>query len=98
MEDETPAEMDVTESYDEYKQAINKLLEGVSGRDRRVVFLSFGIGLPRALTPKEIAEQEGLSMARVSQIRLQALAKMRENAAKYGTDAGDLFDCCTRFR
>lgn len=98
MEDETPAEMDVTEAYDDYKATINKLLEGVSGRDRRVVLLAYGIGLPRALTPKEIADQEGLSVARVSQIRLQALAKMRENAAKHEVDAGNLFSCCTKFR
>ena len=98
MEDETPAEMDVTESYDEYKGVINKLLEGVSGRDRRTLLFSYGIGLPRALTPREIADNEGLSIARVSQIRLQTLAKMRQNAAKYEIDPGLLFECCTKFR
>lgn len=98
MEDETASDMDVTEAYDDYKAAINKLLKGVSGRDRRVVLYGFGIGLPRPLTPKEIAENEDLSIARVSQIRLQALAKMRENAAKYEIDPGLLFDCCAKFR
>ena len=98
MEDETASDMDVTEAYDDYKVAINKLLEGVTGRDRRVTLFSFGIGIPRPLTPKEIAEQEGLSIARISQVRLQALAKMRENAAKYEIDPGLLFECCSKFR
>ena len=98
MEDDTATDMDVTEAYDDYKSAINKLLEGVTGRDRRVVLYSFGVGIPRPLTPKEIAEQEGLSIARISQVRLQALAKMRENAAKYEIDSGLLFECCSKFR
>lgn len=98
MEDNTATNMEVVESYDEYKATINKLLDGVSGRDRRVLLFSYGIGLPRALAPKEIADQEELSVARVSQIRLQALAKMRENAARYEIDPGPLFGCCTKFR
>lgn len=98
MEDEMASDMDVMEAYDDYKASLNKLLEGVSGRDRRVLLASFGIGLPRALTPKEIADQEELSIARISQVRLQALAKMRENAAKYEIDSGMLFACCTKFR
>lgn len=98
MEDETSSDMDVIEAYDDYKAAINKLLEGVAGRDRRVLLFSFGIGIPRPLTPKEIAEQENLSIARISQVRLQALAKMRENAAKYEIDPGLLFECCSKFR
>lgn len=98
MEDDSVTEMEVVEAYDDYKAIIHKLLEGVSGRDRRALLYSYGIGLPRPLTPKEIADQEGLSIARVSQIRLQALAKMRENAAKYEIDPAFLFNCVTKFR
>lgn len=98
MEDTTATDMEVIEAYDDYKAVINKLLEGVSGRDRRALLFSYGIGLPRPLTPKEIADQENLSIARVSQIRLQALAKMRENAAKYEIDPAILFENCAKFR
>lgn len=98
MESDEHSELDVIEAYDDYKAAINKLLEGVSGRDRRVLLLRYGIGLPRALTPKEVADNEGLSVARISQLLLGALAKMRENATKYGIDAATLFDDCTKFR
>lgn len=98
MHDETNSDMDVMESYDEYKNTLNKLLEGVGVRDRAVTLLSFGIGVPRPLLPKEIAEKQGLSVARISQVRLNTLNKMRENAAKYEIDPSFLFECCSKFR
>lgn len=98
MEDDTTTELEVTESYDEYKSALNKLLEGVNTRDRTTLLSKYGIGLPRPLTPKEISNKLNLSVARVSQICLNVLAKMRENATKYDIDPSFLFDCCTKFR
>lgn len=98
MEDDTDTDLNVTESYDEYKAGLNKLLEGVGSRDRAVLLKRFGIGMPRPLTPQEISVMEGLSVARISQICLNTLAKMRANAAKYDIDEATLFESTTHFR
>jgi RNA polymerase primary sigma factor len=98
MEAEDNTDLDVLEAYDEYKDKLNKLLEGVSGRDRRVLLSKYGVGLPRPLLPKEIADNEGLSIARISQVVLCVLNKMRENAAKYEIDPAFLFEACSKFR
>lgn len=98
MEDDTEDELHVVESYDFFKEQLNKLLEGVSNRDRTVMLLRYGIGTPRSLTPKEISDRMGLSIARVSQLTVQVMQKMRENASKYEIDPGPLFAACSNFR
>ena len=52
----------------------------------------FGIGLPRPLLPKEIADQEGLSIARISQIFRTVIDQMQKNQVKYNIDPNVLFD------
>lgn len=64
------------------RQMLSKLMSGVPVRDRRIFLEKFGIGLPRPMQPKEIAEQEDLSIARVSQIFQQVMNTMKENAEK----------------
>ena len=98
MEADDHTDLEVVEAYDDYKNTLNKLLEGVSGRDRRVLLYRYGIGLTRPMLPKEIADSEGLSVARISQVLLGVLAKMRENAAKYEIDPAFLFEACSKFR
>lgn len=98
MEADDHTDLEVIEAYDDYKNTLNRLLEGVSGRDRRVLLYRYGIGLVRPMLPKEIADSEGLSVARISQVLLGVLAKMRENAAKYEIDSAFLFEACSKFR
>lgn len=98
MEDDEKAELNIIESYDEYKDALSKMLEGINARDRFCLLSKFGIGFPRPLTPKEIAEEQGLSLARVSQLCISALQKMRKNAAKYDIDPSSLFEAVQNFR
>lgn len=98
MEDETETDLNITEAYDHFKENMNKLLDGVPNRDRTVILLRYGIGVPRSLTPKEIADKLDLSVARISQISVLVMQKMRENATKYGIDPATLFDACTKFR
>ena len=78
--DDTEANIDEQEDMISFKIELNKLLEGVNNRDRRILFKSFGIGLPRSMEPREIAESEDLSVARVSQIIQDCLTKMKKNA------------------
>ena len=86
IEDDTNTDMDISEAYDVFKGGLMKLLEGVKPRDRNIFLKKFGIGLPRPMLPKEIADQEGLSIARVSQIFQTVLEQKQRNQLKYNID------------
>lgn len=81
---ETPSDGYDEIEYSDKRMMIRDILEAlmhnVTTRDRRIFLKKFGVGLPRPLQPKEIAQQEDLSIARVSQIFQQVLNTMRENA------------------
>lgn len=97
-DDEEFTELEVMEAYDEFRDALNLMLDGVCQRDRVVFLKKFGIGLPRPLLPKEIADQEDLSVARISQIFQNVMTKVRKNCSKYNIDPGPLFESCRKFR
>ena len=80
------------ENYKVFKHALNRLLTGVKSRDRRIVLKKFGIGTIRPLQPNEIAQQEDLSVARVSQIINTTLDAMIANSKKYNIDKEALFE------
>jgi RNA polymerase primary sigma factor len=92
LEDETKNDLDIGESYDIFKEGLNKLLTDVKARDRSIFLKKFGIGLPRPMLPKEIADQEGLSIARVSQIFQSVIEQMQVNQVKYNIDPIALFE------
>lgn len=92
IEDESKTDLDISEAYDTFKEGLNKLLEGVKYRDRSIFLKKFGIGLPRPMLPKEIAEQEDLSIARVSQIFQSVIEQMQLNQAKYNINPNILFE------
>lgn len=98
MLDESNSELDITEAYDEYKETMGRMMEGLSVKERSILLRKFGIGLPRPLTPKEIADIEGLSLARVSQLFQSSIHKIRSNAEKYDIDPTPLFEACAKFR
>ena len=91
IEDESDTDLDVLESYCVFKEGLNKLLEGVKPRDRSIFLKKFGIGLPRPMLPKEIADKEGLSKARVSQIFQSVIEQMQLNSVKYNINPDALF-------
>lgn len=98
LEDDIEPEFEVSEAYVIFKRGLSKLLEGVKPRDRSIFLKKFGIGLPRPMLPKEIAEQEGLSKARVSQIFQTVLEQMQANSVKYNIDSNILFEACRKFK
>ena len=98
LEDETPTDLDTNESYRLFKSYLYKLLEGVKSRDKNIFLKKFGIGLPRPLLPKEIAEQEGLSIARVSQIFQTVAEQMQKNSIKHQIDPNILFDAVRKMQ
>lgn len=90
--DDTKSELEVAEAYLIFKRGLNKLLDGVKPRDRSIFLKKFGIGLPRPMLPKEIADQEGLSKARVSQIFQSVIEQIQANSVKYNVDSSILFE------
>ena len=98
LEDETLSDMEVAEAYDTYKFGLAKLLDGVKPRDRAIFLKKFGIGLPRPMLPKEIADQEGLSIARISQIFQTVIEQIQYNQVKYDIDPNILFSAVKKFR
>lgn len=98
IEDDTKSDLEVSEAYVVFKQGLNKLLEGVKPRDRSIFLKKFGIGLPRPMLPKEIADQEGLSKARVSQIFQSVIEQMQINSVKHNIDSDLLFDAIRKFK
>lgn len=96
LDEEKYSDIEVQEAYDIYKRNLKLLLTGVKSRDRGIFLKKFGIGLPREITPKEIAEQEGLSIARVSQIFQIVEAQIQKNVIKYNIDIDELFDAAKK--
>ncbi len=92
IEDESRTDLDINEAYYTFKNSLKKLLDGVKTRDRVIFLKKFGIGLPRPMTPREISDQEGLSIARISQILQETINHMKLNAQKYEIDPDVLFD------
>lgn len=98
LEDDTKSDLDVAEAYLTFKNGLNKLLEGVKPRDRSIFLKKFGIGLPRPMLPKEIAVQEGLSKARVSQIFQSVIEQIQANSVKHNINSDILFDAIKKFK
>lgn len=98
LEDESSTDLEVAEAYKTYKNGLNLLLDGVKPRDRAIFLKKYGIGLPRPMLPKEIAEQEGLSIARVSQIFQTVAEQMLQNQRKYNVDIDKLFSAVQYFK
>lgn len=93
LPDTTPEHvtMDDTVNRSFFKAKIEQLLDGVSLRDRRILFRSFGIGLPRTMSIKEISDIEGVTQMRVTQIVQSAINTMRKNAMKLNVSENDIF-------
>lgn len=83
MQDDTIGDFEVDEAHTVLRDTIQLLLTGVKLRNKRIIMQRFGIGLPRPMSPKEISEREGISIARVSQIVQLTIDEMKKNYNKY---------------
>ncbi len=96
--EESYSDMEIAEARDVFKSGLNLLLDGVKPRDRSVFLKKFGIGLPRPMLPREIADQEGFSIARVSQIFQTIEQQIQKNQAKYNVDIEKLMEAAKVLR
>lgn len=82
--DDAEDELDAHSNQQIIADKFSKLFEGIDNKVRSIILRKVGIGLPRAMSPKEIAEFEGITTARVSQLFQQGLKRLRLNAEKHG--------------
>lgn len=96
VEDNTISEQERVESKMVFKEGLAKLLDGIKVRDRRILMQKFGIGYPRPMTPKEISQIENLSIARISQIVMNSIEKMKKNQEKWQVDPSIMYQACEK--
>ena len=96
INEDEQTDLDTIDAYDTFKNGLKLLLDGVKTRNRSIFLKKFGIGLPRPMTPHEIAEQEGLSIARVSQVFQNVIEQMQKNQVKYNVNPDILFDAVNK--
>jgi RNA polymerase primary sigma factor len=58
-------------------EELNRTLESLTSRERRIIELRFGLGNERSRTLAEVGTELGLSKERIRQIEKEALAKLR---------------------
>lgn len=78
-EDENLCAVDDHDRYDAMYQA---LAHGLTPREREIIRLRYGLGLPAALPQREIAKHLGISRSYVSRIEKKALEKMKDRLVK----------------
>ncbi|MBS6883275.1 MAG: RNA polymerase sporulation sigma factor SigK [Clostridiaceae bacterium] len=74
-EDDGLSAVDDHDRYDAMHQA---LAHSLSPREREIIRLRYGLGLPAPLPQREIAKQLGISRSYVSRIEKRALEKLRD--------------------
>ena len=52
-------------------------------RERRIISMRFGLGLPKAMTQKEVADLMGISQSYISRLEKRIIARMRKEILKY---------------
>jgi DNA-directed RNA polymerase sigma subunit (sigma70/sigma32) len=67
---------------------VEKMLAGLSERERRILHLRFGLDRGEARTLEEVGEHFGLTRERIRQIEARAMSKLRHPT--YAADVGAL--------
>ena len=68
---------------DVYKMLLHRALGHLPPRERQIISLRFGIGTPKALTQKEVADLLGISQSYISRLEKRIIARMRKDILKY---------------
>lgn len=58
---------------------VEKLISVCDWRERFILFMYFGIGIPRRMVEWEIAEVFGVSVVRINQIKRRAIRKIKHD-------------------
>lgn len=63
-----------------HKKEIEKLFSILNERDKKIIKMSYGIGYYRPYTSKEIADEIGLTLERIRQLKIEIMKKMANYA------------------
>lgn len=90
LADNEHMDIDDEDTFVMLHDTLKTLFTNINIRDRRLVLQRFGVGYVRSFQPREIAERENISVARVSQILSDTIKKMQKNAETYGLKGEDI--------
>lgn len=65
------------------KMLLHRALGHLPPRERQIISLRFGIGTPKALTQKEVADLLGISQSYISRLEKRIISRMRKDILKY---------------
>ena len=65
------------------KMLLHRALGHLPPRERQIISLRFGIGTPKALTQKEVADLLGISQSYISRLEKRIITRMRKDILKY---------------
>lgn len=68
------------EENESNENMISACLSMLSERNREIMKKLFGIGYYREYTPEEVADEYGMTLARINQIKNESIEKIRKNA------------------
>ncbi len=71
--------LNAVEEHDRYHAMHRALANTLTPRERAIIRLRYGLGLPESLPQREIAKQLGISRSYVSRIEKKALEKLRQS-------------------
>lgn len=91
VEDDESSEYERRSNKQEYYSVLDKLIGTVKARDKRIFFKSYGLGYPDKMSIQEIAKEEDISVARVSQIINSIMDNIKYNVVKYKIDKDALY-------
>ena len=57
-------------------------LHSLPARERKIISMRFGLGLPEAMTQKEVADLMGISQSYISRLEKRIIARMRRDILK----------------
>lgn len=61
---------------------VHHALDRLPAREKQIISLRFGLGLPESLTQKEVAELLGISQSYISRLEKRIIARMRKDILK----------------
>ena len=64
------------------RMLVHHALERLPPRERQIISLRFGLGLPECMTQKEVAELLGISQSYISRLENRIIARMRKDILK----------------
>ncbi|MGI6181826.1 MAG: RNA polymerase sporulation sigma factor SigE [Agathobaculum sp.] len=65
------------------RMLLRRALERLPAREKQIISLRFGIGVPEALTQKEVADLLGISQSYISRLEKRIIARMRKDILKW---------------